>query len=113
MSADQQADLFRDLPPDERERLLPLLNPYTRRGLTLLLQYEPDTAGGIMTTEFLTVPPTGPPTRRWSMIKRVEGDKETVYAIYVTDPVTQALAHVVSLRELLVADPASRVPLSC
>jgi magnesium transporter len=41
------------------------------------------------------------------LIKRVSGNKETVYAIYVTDPATQALAHVVSLRELLVADPAT------
>jgi magnesium transporter len=107
MSADQQADLFRDLPPDERDRLLPLLNPYTRRGLTLLLQYEPDTAGGMMTTEYLTVATTASAGETMELIKRVSGNKETVYAIYVTDPSSQALVHVVSLRELLVADPAT------
>jgi magnesium transporter len=107
MSADQQADLFRDLPPNERERLLPLLNPHTRRGLTLLLQYEPDTAGGMMTTEFLSVATTASAAETMELIKRVSGNKETVYSIYVTDPASGALAHVVSLRELLVADPGT------
>ena len=107
MSADQQADLFRELPPDDRERLLPLLNPHTRRGLTLLLQYEPDTAGGMMTTEFLTVAADTTAAGTMELIRRVSGNKETVYAIYVTDPATQALMHVVSLRELVMADPAT------
>jgi magnesium transporter len=44
-----------------------------------------------------------------SYVRQVGGRKETVYAIYVTDPGTQALIHVISLRELVMADPATPV----
>jgi magnesium transporter len=57
----------------------------------------------MMTTRYLTVAATATAAETMELIKRVSGNKETVYAIYVTDPATQALAHVVSLRELLLA----------
>src|SRR4030095_4210230 len=56
MSADQQADLFREIPDAERPRLLRKLEPSTREALKLLLKYPTDTAGGIMTTEFVSMP---------------------------------------------------------
>ncbi len=107
MSADQQADLFRELEPEQRERLLPLLEPVTRQGLGLLLQYRPDSAGGMMTTEFVSVASTATAAETLALIRRVGDVKETVYAIYVTDPVTQALMHVASLRELLLVEPGT------
>jgi magnesium transporter len=107
MSADQQADLFRELEPEQRDRLLPLLEPATRTGLGLLLQYRPDSAGGMMTTEFVSVASTATAAETLALIRRVGDVKETVYAIYVTDPVTQALMHVASLRELLVVEPGT------
>ena len=58
MSADQQADLFRELPEADRGRFLKVLDAPTREALSILLRYEPDTAGGIMTTEFVSVPTT-------------------------------------------------------
>src|SRR3982751_5257792 len=51
MSADQQADLFREVPVDERPRLLATVNESTRASLQKLLRYAPETTGGIMTTE--------------------------------------------------------------
>src|SRR5262249_12477009 len=51
MSADQQADLFRELPERDRSRFLKLLDKPTQAALEMLLEYLPDTAGGIMTTE--------------------------------------------------------------
>jgi len=42
-------------------------------------------------------------------VRQVGGRKETVYAIYVTDPDIRALVHVVSLRELVMADPGAQV----
>src|SRR5512141_1525449 len=56
MSSDQQADLFREFPAKERKQLLDLLPNETRSALTDLLKYEPETAGGIMTTEFASIP---------------------------------------------------------
>jgi magnesium transporter len=105
MSADQQADLFRELPEKDRSRFLRLLDPPTRQSLTLLLRYHPETAGGIMTTEFVSMPTTWTVQRALDYISEVGRAKETIYAIYVLDPNDQRLVHVVSLRDLiLVAD---------
>ena len=56
MSADQQADLFREVPADKRPRLLATVSASTRAALKKLLEYPPNTAGGIMTTEFVSIP---------------------------------------------------------
>jgi len=103
MSADQQADLFREVPLDERPRLLKTVSEPTRAALKKLLQYRPETAGGIMTTEFVSIPSDWAVDQALRLISEVGGRKETVYAIYIVDPATQELVHVVSLRELLTA----------
>ena len=109
MSADQQVELFRALPRADRGRLLKLLDEPTRRALADLLEYSPETAGGIMTTEFVGVPATWTVDETLRHISSVGRAKETVYAIYVLDPATQQLVHVVSLRELLGADRQTKV----
>jgi magnesium transporter len=108
MSADQQADLFRELPEAERKRLLAAVDPATREGLTLLLAYPRETAGGIMTTEFVSVPADWTVVRVLDQIRRVAREKETVYAVYVVDREGR-LVHVVSLRDLLVAAPETPI----
>ena len=109
MSSDQQADLFRELPPADRARFLKRLDEATRRTLSDLLEYAPETAGGIMTTEFVSVPATWTVDETLRHISAVGRAKETVYAAYVVDPASQRLTRVVSLRELLGADRQSRV----
>ena len=103
MSADQQADLVRELPEHDRARLFPLLDQPTRRALELLLRYAPDSAGGIMTTEFVSIPSTWTVQQVLDHIRDVGRTKETVYAIYCLDPERHTLEHVVSLRDLLLA----------
>jgi magnesium transporter len=109
MSPDQQADVFRALSEEERARYLKHLGAPTRDRLTLLLRYPPDTAGGLMTTEFVTVPADWTVEQALQHIHNVGEAKETVYAVYVHDPADRRLVHVVSLRELVVADPATPV----
>ncbi len=109
MSADQQADLFRELEAPNRTRLLQTVTPETRESLKLLLSYPADTAGGIMTTEFVSVPANWTADQVLNYVRQVGGRKETVYAIYVTDPATHALIHVISLRELVMAAPPTPV----
>ena len=128
MSADQQADLFRELPSADRSKLLRSLTPATQGALQLLLQYPPTSAGGIMTTEFVAVPPTWTVDQAIHHISKVGGAKETVYAIYIVegaepDALTRTraggaasviepagrLVHVVSLRDLLISDRNKRV----
>ena len=110
MSSDQQADLFRELPDDEgRQRLLKKVEPSTREALKLLLKYPPDTAGGIMTTEFVSIPTNWTVDQALRHIREVGNAKETVYAIYVVEPTDRSLVHVVSLRDLMMADRSLQV----
>lgn len=107
MSADQQADLFRELDAPHRERLLKLLPDGARSALTGLLEFDPRTAGGIMTTEFVSVPATWRAEQVLSYIREVGEAKETIYAIYVIDEAAGTLVHTVSLREVMLAQPAA------
>ncbi len=109
MSADQQADLFREVPQTERGRLLTRLSEPTRASLKKLLEYAPETAAGIMTTEFLSVPASSTVAETLDLIGRVAKEKETVYAIYVLDPATHSLLHVVALRELISAPREAKI----
>jgi magnesium transporter len=108
MSADQQADLLRLMDDAERNRLLPRLDPESRRSLELLLGHAPETAGGIMTTEFVSVPETWTVEDTLRHIGVVGRAKETVYAIYVVDSQSR-LVHVVSLRELLSSERGKKI----
>lgn len=109
MSADQRADLIRELRETDRSKLLKLLDVETRHSLEMLLDYPPESAGGIMTTEFVGIPGTWMVEQALRYIAEVGSAKETVYAVYVLDPQNQRLIHVVSLRELMTAERAAIV----
>jgi magnesium transporter len=101
MSSDQQVGLIRELGDADRERLAHLLDAPTRDILRQLISYPPTSAGGIMTTEFLSVPATWTAVQVRKFITEVGSAKETVYAIYVVDDKDQRLLHVISLREVI------------
>jgi magnesium transporter len=105
MSSDQQADLFRELPGEQRSRFLEALDPPTRASLKLLLKYTPETAAGIMTTEFVSLPANATVEQALAHVRQVGRTKETIYAIYLLDPEDRRLVHVVSLRDVLLASP--------
>ena len=109
MSSDQQVELFRELNDEARARLIHVLDAPTRDSLNLLLRYPPTSAGGIMTTEFVGVPATWNVEQVKTYIREVGQAKETVYAIYVLDPKDQRLRRVVSLKEVMLADPGAPV----
>lgn len=108
MSSDEQVALIREMDEDERTRLLTRLDKPTQRELALLLRYPPDTAGGIMTTEFLSARGHWTVDQTLRHIREVGRLKETVYAIYVVDA-EDRLVHVVSLRELVTSDRQQRM----
>jgi magnesium transporter len=103
MSADQQASLLREMEPAERSRLLRELDPETRKPIELILGHSAETAGGIMTTEFVAVPSTWTVEQALRHISSVGKAKETVYAVYAVDA-NDRLLHVVSLRDLMSAE---------
>ncbi len=109
MSSDQQADLFREIPESERGKYLQLVDESTRRALKLLLGYAPESAGGIMTTEFVSVPITRTVAETLDYLRQVGKTKETIYTVYCTEPGTNVLTHVVSLRDLMMADRSAQV----
>ena len=109
VSADRLADLCRQLDEPHRSDLLERLDPDTRVTIQRLLAYAPDTAGSIMTTEFVSVPATNTIQQTLNYIRQVESTRETVYAIYVLDPATEKLVQAVSLRRLITGEPHAPV----
>ena len=109
MSADRRADIFRHLEAPVRDRLLARLDAQTRASLVQLLAYPKNTAGGIMTTEFVSVPASWTVDEALRHVRMVESTSETIYAIYVLDPKTSALVKAVSLRRLITSDPQASV----
>ncbi|MFT3762190.1 MAG: magnesium transporter [Pseudoxanthomonas sp.] len=105
MADDRAADLLNELDEAQRERLLPLLQADSRRSIRRLMHYPPNTAGALMTTEFVSVPADWTVGRALQHVREVERSRETVYAIYVLEPGTQRLHQVVTLRRLITGDP--------
>ena len=113
MSADRRAEIFRHLDAAARDRLLDGLDLETRASLTKLLAYPENTAGSIMTTEFVGVPATWTVGEALRHIRMVESTRETIYAIYVLDPKTKALVKATSLRRLITGEPQQSVLSVC
>lgn len=109
MSADRAADVLRAIGEPARAQLLHAMTPPLRRALTAILGYPEGSAGSIMTTEYVSVPPHWTVARTLDHIRQVERSRETVYAIYVVDPESRALLHAFGLRRLIAADPQARL----
>jgi magnesium transporter len=109
VSADRLADIFRQVKEPHCSELLDLLDPDTRVNIRRLLEYPKHTAGSIMTTEFASVPSTYTVGQTLDYIRHVESSRETVYAIYVLDPLGKKLVKTISLRRLITGDPEAPV----
>jgi magnesium transporter len=109
VSADRLADIFRQVKEPHCSELLDLLDPDTRVSIRRLLGYPKDTAGSIMTTEFASVPSTYTVQQTLDYIRHVESSRETVYAIYVLDPLSKKLVKMITLRRLITGDPEAPV----
>jgi len=109
VSADRLADVFRQVKEPHCSELLDLLDPGTRVNIRRLLEYPKDTAGSIMTTEFASVPSTYTVGQTLDYIRHVESSRETVYAIYVLDPLSKKLVKTITLRRLITGDPEAQV----
>lgn len=109
LASDQQVELFRALKEADRTRLFHILDAPTRSALKLLLAFPPTSAGGLMTTEYVWAPADWTVEQVRRLISEVGRGKETVYAIYVLNPRDQRLQTVISLREIMLADPAQPV----
>ncbi len=109
VSADRVTDILQLLPEDVRSPLLERLDPETRAAVAHLLTYPPNTAGSLMTTEFVSVPATWTVQQTIDHIRMVERTRETVYAIFVVDPQKKTLQQFVTLRRLITGDPGASI----
>ncbi len=85
MSPDDAADLVADLSDEARDEILALMEREEAAEVRELLGYPEDTAGGIMTTEFVSVPATLTAAQTIDRLRELEPDAETIYYVYVTD----------------------------
>lgn len=102
MPPDEAADVLSDLPVDKAKEILEHIEKEEAEDIQELLSHEEDTAGGLMTNEFIAYPPETTVKEAIEKFKKVAEEVETVYYIYVTDT-EEKLVGVISLRELLLA----------
>jgi len=107
MPPDEATDLVGDLEESERHRVLAELEPETAGEVLRLLQHHPESAGGIMTSDFIAV---GAERTAREVLEHVQRtlDSEVVTYVYVVDEEGR-LEGVFSIRDLLKADPATPV----
>ncbi|MEW6163045.1 MAG: CBS domain-containing protein [Nitrospirota bacterium] len=108
MPPDEAADILSDLPVDRAKEILENIEREEAEDIQELLSHEEDTAGGLMTNEFIAYPPEATVREATESFRKDAKEMETVYYIYVIDT-NEKLIGVVSLRELLLADFDARL----
>jgi magnesium transporter len=108
MEPDEAADLLAELPEDRSQELLELMEDEEAKDVRKLLAYPDDTAGGIMTTEYITIPPEITAEQAMVVLREQGQDAEVYYYVYVTDSDDHLLG-VLSLRELVLAQPKTTI----
>lgn len=108
MPPDEAADVLSDLPADKAKKILESIEKEEAEDIQELLSHEEDTAGGLMTNDFIAYPPEISVKEAIEKFRKDAEDVETVYYLYITDP-DEKLLGVVSLRELLLAPPDAKL----
>lgn len=110
MTPDDRADILEELEEETADEILHDLPAEARQETERLLQYDPETAGGLMTTEFVSVGLGLTVEEALTIVRTAarSGRKEAMHAIYVTDD-KGALVGVMSLRELVAAPEGATI----
>jgi magnesium transporter len=108
MSPDDRVRLFDELPAKVVRRLLAELSPSERRVTAQMLGYAPETAGRLMTTEYIDLKEFHSAAQALEIVRRRARDTETIYSLYITDA-SRHLTGMLSLRDLVTADPEQRL----
>jgi magnesium transporter len=102
MDTDDATDLLAELPPDKAGELLAMVEEETKEDIKDLLGYPADTAGGIMTTEYIALPDHLRVSEAFPLLRKLAPDAEVVYYVYAVDTENR-LTGVANLRELIAA----------
>ena len=104
MSPDDRAKLFDELPAKVVTRLLTQMSLDERRSTAQLLGFEADTAGRMMTPEYVALKESWTVAQALERIRSLAHVSETIYSLYVIDGARQ-LTGILSLRDLVIAQP--------
>ena len=106
MAPDEAADILVELTAEKSEGLLKLMEVDDAEEVRELMQYEDDTAGALMTTEFIAFSAELTTEQVINQLRILAPEAETIYYLYVIDQ-GEHLQGVLSLRELIVAAPSA------
>ncbi|MGZ7109136.1 MAG: magnesium transporter [Methanobacterium sp.] len=107
MSPDSATDLFGCLSEDKANELLNLMNSQKANDIRKLLNYPPDTAGGIMTTEFAVITEESTAHEILDYLRNIVKDVRFIYYIYFVS--NGVLTGIASLKDVIFADPDQKV----
>ncbi|MDO4492487.1 MAG: magnesium transporter [Clostridia bacterium] len=99
---DDAADIVEEMPANVVKRILAQADPQMRKEINEILKYPENSAGSIMTTEYISLRPKMTVEEAFVRIRRLATDRETIYTCYVTED--RKLLGVVTLKDLLLAN---------
>lgn len=108
MEPDEAVDLLQDLPYEKKQELIQGMEEDKREELEELLEFEEETAGGIMTTGFISCQHTDSVLRAMEMFQRSDDPLDNISYIYVTDQ-KEKLVGVMTVRDLILSPPQAEV----
>ena len=100
---DDAADIVEEMPANVVKRILKNADPEMRSSINQILRYPENSAGSIMTTEYVSLRPSMTVEEAILRIRRQGVDKETIYTCYVTDK-DRTLLGLVTVKDLLLAE---------
>ncbi|WP_010286736.1 magnesium transporter [Kurthia massiliensis] len=103
MYADDAVDVLNELDQDQTSHFLKMMDSDSAQDIRELLHYEEDTAGALMTTEYVAVPENSNVRSAMTILRNEAPDAETIYYIFVIDDKSR-LTGVISLRDLIIAN---------
>ena len=107
MDPDDAADIIRDLPYEKAERLLRLMGVDDAAEIRSLLGYKDDTAGGMMTTRFVSMFEDDTVGDTIEVLRGLDEDFPMVHYVYVLEEDSEKLTGILSLRTLVLAQPST------
>jgi len=104
MASDDRCDLYQHMSQEEQAAILPYLSKEAREDVIRLSAYPPETAGGIMSTDFATIQAKMSVDSAIAKVRRDSPSKKMIYYIYVVDH-RMKMVGFVSLKDLIMASP--------
>ena len=108
MYLDDTVDVLEEMPANVVDRLLMVTDAEKRQQINQLLQYPEDSAGSLMTTDYISLRPKMTISDAIKRIRRTINEAETIYTCYVTDDNRKLLGYL-SVKNLLLAEPNEKV----